>query len=179
KVRRLMKIVESARTLGRTAAMSAALLSTLANLMAPPIAEAKTVRQPQTATPIKHVIVIIGENRTFDHVYATYKAKHGQFVSNLLSKGIVNADGSAGPNYSLSAQSTAVNSDEYSLGPGGKSLYQPLTPALTSYASTTGSDTAPPPFATLPVAAFAETDLTSDLLPLLLTGATGLPQFSI
>ena len=25
----------------------------------------------QTATPIKHVIVIIGENRSFDHVFAT------------------------------------------------------------------------------------------------------------
>ena len=174
-----MKIVESARALGRTAAMSAALLSTLANLMAPPIAEAKAIRQPQTVTPIKHVIVIIGENRTFDHVYATYKAKHGQFVSNLLSKGIVTKNGTPGPNYSLSAQSTAVNSDEYTLGPGGKSLYQPLTPALTGSAHPAGSDTAPPPFATLPVASFAETDLTNDLLPLLLTGGTGLPTFSI
>ena len=26
-----------------------------------------------TTTPIKHVIVIIGENRTFDHVFATYQ----------------------------------------------------------------------------------------------------------
>ena len=26
-----------------------------------------------TKTPIKHVIIIIGENRTFDHVFATYK----------------------------------------------------------------------------------------------------------
>ena len=25
-----------------------------------------------TLTPIKHVIIIIGENRTFDHVFATY-----------------------------------------------------------------------------------------------------------
>ncbi len=25
-----------------------------------------------TATPIKHVIIIIGENRSFDHVFATY-----------------------------------------------------------------------------------------------------------
>ena len=27
------------------------------------------------ATPIKHVIVIIGENRSFDHVFATYVPK--------------------------------------------------------------------------------------------------------
>jgi len=51
-----------------------------------------------TETPIKHVIVLIGENRTFDHVYGTYVPKDGQSVSNLLSKGIVNADGSPGPN---------------------------------------------------------------------------------
>jgi phospholipase C len=50
-----------------------------------------------TETPIKHVIVLIGENRTFDHVYGTYVPKDGQSVSNLLSKGIVNADGSPGP----------------------------------------------------------------------------------
>jgi hypothetical protein len=28
-----------------------------------------------TASPIKHVIVIIGENRTFDHIFATYQPK--------------------------------------------------------------------------------------------------------
>jgi len=27
-----------------------------------------------TATPIKHVIIIIGENRTFDHIFATYNS---------------------------------------------------------------------------------------------------------
>ena len=40
--------------------------------------------EPSTATPIKHVIVLIGENRTFDNVYGTYMPKHGQHVSNLL-----------------------------------------------------------------------------------------------
>jgi phospholipase C len=29
-----------------------------------------------TATPIKHVIVLIGENWTFDSIYATYQPKH-------------------------------------------------------------------------------------------------------
>lgn len=38
-----------------------------------------------TATPIKHVIVIIGENRSFDHIFATYKpVHHGEYVMNLL-----------------------------------------------------------------------------------------------
>jgi len=52
-----------------------------------------------TQTPIKHVIVIIGENRSFDHVFATYVPKHGQRIMNLLSKGIINADGTPGPNF--------------------------------------------------------------------------------
>ena len=39
-----------------------------------------------TTSPIKHVIVIIGENRSFDHVFATYEpAKRGESVWNLLS----------------------------------------------------------------------------------------------
>src|SRR5215471_13214014 len=56
-----------------------------------------------TATPIKHVIIIIGENRTFDNIYATYVPKHGN-VSNLLSRGIIHADGSPGPNAALATQ---------------------------------------------------------------------------
>ena len=32
----------------------------------------------RTTTPIKHVIVIIGENHTFDNVYATYQPPSGQ-----------------------------------------------------------------------------------------------------
>ncbi len=51
----------------------------------------------KTATPIKHVIVLIGENRTFDHVFATYVPQSRDSVANLLSKGIVNADGTPGP----------------------------------------------------------------------------------
>jgi len=50
----------------------------------------------QTRTPIKHVIVLIGENRTFDDVFATYVPKSHDSVSNLLSKGIINADGAPG-----------------------------------------------------------------------------------
>jgi phospholipase C len=67
--------------------------------------------QPQTATPIKHLIVIIGENRTFDNVYGTYSPKHGQTVSNLLSKGIVNPDGSARPTSLLARQFEIQNID--------------------------------------------------------------------
>ena len=30
-----------------------------------------------TASPIKHVIVIVGENRSFDHIFATYQPVSG------------------------------------------------------------------------------------------------------
>src|ERR1700733_13786058 len=77
----------------------------------------------KTTSPIKHVIIIIGENRSFDHVFATYVPKKGQSVSNLLSKRIINADGTPGPNYALSAQNAAVDSDSFSLAPGTKTAY--------------------------------------------------------
>src|SRR5580704_6618403 len=66
-------------------------------------------RSGQTATPIKHVIVIIGENRSFDHVFATYVPRRGQTVRNLLSEGIVNADGTPGPHFSTYEQSAAAD----------------------------------------------------------------------
>ena len=47
----------------------------------------------KTASPIKHVIILIGENRGLDHTFGVYKPKgQGQTISNLLSKGIVNED---------------------------------------------------------------------------------------
>jgi phospholipase C len=30
-------------------------------------------QEPATKSPVKHVIIIVGENRTFDHIFATYK----------------------------------------------------------------------------------------------------------
>ena len=98
-------------------------------------------RHRRTLTPIKHLIVIIGENRTFDHVYATYKPRHHQEISNLLSKGIVNEDGTPGPNYVKSAQYSAVDNDQYDLSPDNKTIYDPLPPPSTSYVATAGSDT--------------------------------------
>ena len=54
--------------------------------------EANFPRDNKTTSPIKHVIVIIGENRSFDHVFATYVPQKGQSVDNLLSKGIILLD---------------------------------------------------------------------------------------
>ncbi len=60
----------------------------------------KAVDAIRTATPIKHVIIIVGENRSFDHLFATYvPKKKNEKVLNLLSQGIVNADGTPGKNF--------------------------------------------------------------------------------
>src|SRR5262244_4180061 len=65
----------------------------------------KAVDAIKTATPIKHVIIIVGENRSFDHLFATYVAKsRDEKVLNLLSQGIVNADGSPGRNFAKGHQ---------------------------------------------------------------------------
>ena len=58
----------------------------------------------KTATPIKHIIVLIGENRSFDNIYGTYEPRDGQSVSNLRTKGIVREDGSLGNRAGLAAQ---------------------------------------------------------------------------
>src|SRR5271154_4893005 len=85
----------------------------------------------ETTTPIKHVIVIIGENRSFDHVFATYQPKRGQSVWNLLSEGIINPDGTPGPNFSKAVQSSAVDqaSDGFLLSPP-KTAFQVLPAPL-------------------------------------------------
>jgi phospholipase C len=77
-----------------------------------------------TATPIKHVIVIIGENRSFDHVFATYVPKGGQTVHNLLSEGIIQLDANKnaipGPNFRRAQQLAAADlggQDSFLLSP--------------------------------------------------------------
>src|SRR5215475_7459746 len=65
----------------------------------------KAVDIIKTATPIKHVVIIVGENRSFDHLFATYVPKHREEkIRNLLSQGIVNADGTPGKNFAKGHQ---------------------------------------------------------------------------
>jgi acid phosphatase len=53
-----------------------------------------------TRTPIKHLIVVVGENVTFDTLFGTYTpAREHESVRNLLSEHIVNADGTPGRRY--------------------------------------------------------------------------------
>src|SRR6201998_1517670 len=59
----------------------------------------------KTATPIKDVIIIVGENRSFDDFFAAYVPKRkSEKVLNLLSEGIINADGAPDPNFAKSQQ---------------------------------------------------------------------------
>jgi phospholipase C len=110
-------------------AVGASLFALIVNLGAPAPLAAQD--HPPTASPVQHVIIIIGENRTFDHIFATYKPKSGQTVSNLLSKGIIKADGTPGVNYSLSEQYTASDTGTYSNSPGSKNLYGSIPPVVT------------------------------------------------
>jgi phospholipase C len=75
------------------------------------LASAAQTHDRDTVTPIKHVIVIIGENRSFDHVFATYVPNSGDSVDNLLSKGIIALDASKhavpGPHFELAHQLAA------------------------------------------------------------------------
>jgi phospholipase C len=149
------------------------LFALLVNLGAPAPVAAQD--HPTTASPIQHVIVIIGENRSFDHVYATYKPVKGQTVSNLLSKGIINANGQAGPNWALAAQSSALDKTTFEISPAPKRQYLNIPPPGTQGAPETASDAFGAPFQTLAVAELAEPDLFGKYNNYLITGATGLP----
>ena len=130
-----------------------------------------TVSAPSTRTPIKHVIVILSENRTFDHIFATYKPLNGNTVDNLLSKKIINADGTPGPNYSLARQDSAVDNhaDKYQISPMSKSVYPHLPAPLA------GGPTKPY-IPTLAEAEAVETGLpNTQYYTYLTTGGTGLP----
>ncbi|GCE17309.1 alkaline phosphatase family protein [Dictyobacter kobayashii] len=102
----------------------------------PDIARGVLVRDESgdTTTPIKHVIVIIGENHTYDNVFGTYQPVHGQSVNNLLSEGIVTPSGNLGPNVSKAEQKTATDTKTYNLKPKKTGAYNTLPQPNTTYA---------------------------------------------
>jgi phospholipase C len=134
----------------------------------------------RTRTPIKHMVIIVGENRSFDHLFATYQPPPGQTVWNLLSEGIVRPDGSSGPNYKLAIQNTATEpGNTYQQSPAIAGPYATLPPPFTDGAPKRPSDTKPPPFATIAAAQAADYGIDANDLSLLITGATGLPKGTI
>lgn len=150
-----------------------------AQIGAPAAAAALQPNDRNTTTPIKHVIIIIGENRSFDHLFGLYQPRPGQTISNLLSKGIVNADGTPGPNFGQAMQYQANDTGTYSNSPQKTQPYGTLPPENTGGTAEAASDEAPPPFATLAAALNADYGLFARDIPLLTTGATGLPKDSI
>jgi phospholipase C len=142
----------------------------------------------QTHSPIKHVIVIIGENRSFDHVFATYVSKTGQSVNNLLSQGIVTLDANKnaipGPNFAKAHQLAAQDpgtTDSFLLSPPKQTFPSDQLPAplvggpKVSYIPNQCSSSTPIAqcAASLTLAQQSESGLPSDYYPFLLSGGTG------
>ena len=82
---------------GSYRSLPSTMLATSLTLLMTVSAQADPPRHETTTTPIEHLIVIVGENHSFDNVYGTYRPRRGQHIDNLLSKGIVNVDGTPGP----------------------------------------------------------------------------------
>jgi phospholipase C len=142
----------------------------------------------ETRTPIQHVIVIIGENRSFDHVFATYEPKHGESVNNLLSEGIVKLDAEKnaipGPNFHKAHQlaATALGaSDVFLLSPPKEEFPNDLLPAPLvggpKVANFPNECAAGTPItqcaASLSLAQKSESGLDAAYYPALLSGGTG------
>jgi len=149
------------------------------SLGGPLVGSLQANEKEHTKSPIKHVIVLIGENRTFDHLFATYVPKSHDSVSNLLSEGIINADGTPGPHFSKAAQFQAVPPFRtkffISLDADQKAPYQTL-PEPTLNFSPSPATGEPPPFPQGTPTSFLsaiEPSLEAADLNLLTTGASG------
>jgi len=88
----------------------------------------------QTATPIAHLIVVVGENLSFDNLFGTYESRSNAKIRNLLSQGIVNRDGSPGPEFSMAAQRRAEVRDVYQVMPHIVGTYGEVPRPGTTYA---------------------------------------------
>jgi phospholipase C len=126
------KLTVPGRGLG-LAALAASIVTGVSALSAGGAAAAQHAGAAPTYTPVKHVIVIIGENHSFDNVYATYRAPRGQHVRNLLSEGIVTKTGGLGPNWRKAAQLKASDTKTYSVSPKITGAYKSLPRPNTTY----------------------------------------------
>jgi phospholipase C len=90
---------------------------------------------PPPRSPLRHVIVIVGENHSFDNLFGVYVPMAGQTVLNLLSEGIVNADGSPGPQFDKARQWQAIDHDQYSIAPERTHPFAHLPQPNTTFAA--------------------------------------------
>ncbi|HUO34784.1 MAG TPA: alkaline phosphatase family protein [Candidatus Acidoferrum sp.] len=158
-----------------------------------PAAQADGPHDGDTVSPIKHVIVIIGENRSFDHVFATYVPKRGQSVNNLLSEGIIKLDphlnAIPGPNFRKAEQLAASDlgaangGDPFLLSPPKSRFPNDILPSPLvggpSGAAYVPNECAGEPElqcgASLTLAMQSENGLPTEYYPSLLIGGAGLP----
>lgn len=91
-------------------------------------------RRP-TRTPIEHVIVVVGENHTFDNLFGAFQPAPGQSVSNLLSQGIITENGLPGPNFNKAVQRQARGLAKYSVTPSESAPFAFLPQPQTTYAT--------------------------------------------
>jgi phospholipase C len=176
--------------------MATALGGALATLMSSSPATADE-GEARTATPIKHVIILIGENRTFDNIYGTYLPQGRQKIGNLLSRGIVSADGDtvlntiaqqfsinlplSSPTYFIDYRATPGKTP-YPFLPLPNTAYAPQVPTTPANWVDPVNQIAQAPFdkATVPDAQLPiiEPSFEAEDLGLLRLGATGLPMFT-
>jgi acid phosphatase len=87
-------------------------------------------------SPIQHVIVVVGENATFDNVFGAYLPRPGQTIMNLRSQDIIDDDGTPGRNFILARQRIATNQNGmYSISPKRTGAYAKLPQPDTTYAT--------------------------------------------
>ncbi|HEX7836392.1 MAG TPA: alkaline phosphatase family protein [Kofleriaceae bacterium] len=86
----------------------------------------------QARTPIQHAIIVVGENHSFDNLFGTYQPRRGQHIDNLLSKGIVNADGSPGRNFARAQQRIGSATGRYRAETASTGAYATLPQPFTS-----------------------------------------------
>jgi len=171
-----------------SAALSFSLLAVTAGAADDKSQDRDAADSVKTESPIKHVIILIGENRGTDHTFGVYKprGKH-QTISNLLSKGIVNEDGSPGAHFSLGQQFSVAPQPLFYIGAPHKAkaaydnrgqMPQPNTAGAPSAQSSSS-----PPFAPAVLAGLAahdpSPDFTSNTDTILTTGFTSLAANSL
>jgi phospholipase C len=173
---------------GVSAALSFSLLAVTVGVAADKSQNADAADSVKTESPIKHVIILIGENRGTDHTFGVYKPRgKQQTISNLLSKGIVNEDGSPGAHFSLAQQFSVAPQPLYYIGAPHKAkvaygnrgqMPQPNTAGAPSTQSSSS-----PPFAPAVLAGVAaldpSPDFTSNTDTILTTGFTSLAANSL
>src|SRR5579863_787077 len=174
-------MIQQMRKKGATTLIAAMVSQSIAPVLAADHKQEDAAAAFKTASPIKHVIILIGENRGLDHTFGVYKPKgKRQTISNILSKGIVNEDGTPGPNFDLAQQySVAAQPSWYVGAPDSAKTKYNTTTNLMPQPNTNGAPQAPlatlsgtGPFTFIP----PEADIEPANASLLLTGATGLPQ---